>query len=1847
MKPEDENFDNIGEDAYIQTINQINIISNKCIINSSNDGGIKIGVNQKDYDLYISQLKNKNPKELFQMPMDTYAHGIVSGEGDSDDIPTTNSSSSKNDSNNNKNNNDNRDKGDEMNGIDPPLRKIKKNVDNKITDLECYNNACGSDGEYNDLCNKTTNNIKNNIKLNVDFLIKCNDSNDTTISASTSCTNTKLLRQSSDLNNLNTENYIFSNTDDNKIGSNTSKIKEICNENYIYDKEENLISNSVNNGNIDNTSKGSSAVLFSRHSKLNYNYEPSENTKCIIYDNNIDNHTNCKIDKEYNNISMNNFSNNLKKSKNNINTAINNGIINYDLNEKNKNPKIVHENTYDLLNNTELANKLNKFCNKIQKKKITKDYNFVDHQTNNIINIEHDINEEETEVIQKNGIQSMLMHIKNINNLSSDNLTQTKDQHLEQADTNCLNSNNDLSDHDEKKKNKRKRINDNLALNNIKKQINSINSYKNYIYNNETVDDPNHQQMIAQAFFNKNEMGKINSEHIVNDPIDLLNSEQTNKKNGVKSENVISENYNKNVVTNNVLPQIVRSPIYQKSRKTDKIENDSDIYEKESEHDNNSVDDCKAVISGIKNEINVSDDVRTNNVSADEPAASIDNDITTYPPPNITNEVYSKRPQRNAAKKCINLWSEELKKKSEKMYGLQDKSKNGGVDSKREEKLLKKKEKEREKKEGIYLNKTDCENNEEGMDEDKEDKQKKKNKKNKKYNKNENITEIEQGNEEIPILFNRNMDEREMFKYLDILRHLPSKKGGAQYKLHKAILTEEMVKRAKKFPLVQGVYFDRYQQRWSVNWNEDGKRVAKYFPIKLFGFDYARRLAIYCKNYQKIPEEALIFEQAYRAKQQNNKSKSENRDNSKTGEIENNGENSKGDTIKKNNKRNLKKRNILIKQNSEDETLNSSNVTKKRNLTNQNDKNNDTHFIQSNGKIWENLENIQDISKKLMNNENGYSSDNNSEARKYNPFFDNNNNLLSDSISGSIRSNSHSEELVAGNILNNLQRHDNIDIFKINKMYSASANTIKKNDLQNSINGEAQLLNLLKNKHLNSESNVDLDNNKKLNLFEWDNDANYQANVLDELDKIGIEKISKKKKKNISHKVQNELYHLENINLLNGIDKENINTIQKANQLASKNNLITKLNTINHDIEDERSEEKTNKIKKSLKKNITCTSTGTSSLKSSASCISSASSCYKNLEQLSSNNVYPDFKENHIAHNNNDNLANEKESQVSNKWIGKYEAPNISGNSKTAAIRKESFSSSTGANENRFLKSEDGRIMKPIVNQSKEQTSIDSNDKNIFQRILNQGYDKNIENIETYRNKIDDIKNINKYKDIINNLGGFQNIDKALNINDSNNVHNSTENMNKENDENGDDINSRIVGVHYDRKQYRWKATWYTSNGRRCAKYYPIKQYGYLEAKKMAIECRKAYNLYKKLKKNPENNTDTNDIEDIDFETTIFPKEYYISLFENDEKKDGYYLDSKKGKKIKSKKESVTTPVPSNSLRNNSANRNNIGLSFPNSNNDYYYLGDNSVNNNCNDVNSTNTVNRNYCNNVLNFLDNAKQKKHCNDALKKIGSMKSGEYSNLSEHVDNVGSLHKSNTLLTDFNEYNINKKKIENNIDKVKYFPIDSKTNGNNLFRNIAEISNYNKLKKLNSQNLGYTYDKGSDSICHSTFKNGIDEEEKEENKEGGINENNLNNSTKYPSPSLLSLYYLSENILKFQKGTIKYILQDLRDNCLSNLAYDLQNITFQEYYMAIHYLNRYVNDSTCYDDIFFLLKVLAQNLEIKKIPSLYNEEKQKELLNSLTVITKKLKNNYSYYAHNTFKNTNELDKFSSLIFQ
>ena len=44
--------------------------------------------------------------------------------------------------------------------------------------------------------------------------------------------------------------------------------------------------------------------------------------------------------------------------------------------------------------------------------------------------------------------------------------------------------------------------------------------------------------------------------------------------------------------------------------------------------------------------------------------------------------------------------------------------------------------------------------------------------------------------------------------------------------------------------------------RWSVNWNEGGRRIAKYFPVKLFGFHLAHELAVKCRIARKVPTES-------------------------------------------------------------------------------------------------------------------------------------------------------------------------------------------------------------------------------------------------------------------------------------------------------------------------------------------------------------------------------------------------------------------------------------------------------------------------------------------------------------------------------------------------------------------------------------------------------------------------------------------------------------------------------------------------------------------------------------------------------------------------------------------------------------------------------------------------------------------------------------------------------------------------------------------------------------------------------------------------------------------------------
>ncbi|KYN93457.1 transcription factor with AP2 domain(s), partial [Plasmodium reichenowi] len=217
----------------------------------------------------------------------------------------------------------------------------------------------------------------------------------------------------------------------------------------------------------------------------------------------------------------------------------------------------------------------------------------------------------------------------------------------------------------------------------------------------------------------------------------------------------------------------------------------------------------------------------------------------------------------------------------------------------------------------------------------------------------------------------------------------------------------------------------------------------------------------------------------------------------------------------------------------------------------------------------------------------------------------------------------------------------------------------------------------------------------------------------------------------------------------------------------------------------------------------------------------------------------------------------------------------------------------------------------------------------------------------------------------------------------------------------------------------------------------------------------------------------------------------------------------------------------------------------------------------------------------------------------------------INREMNNNTNINNNNNICNMDNNNNICNMNNNNNICNM---------NNNN---NMCNMNNNNNMCNMNNNN----------NICNMNNNNNICDM--------NINHNCCQkNSSLCTSPaSLLSLYYLSEHILQFQKGTIKYILQDLRDNCLSNLAYELQNITFQEYYMAIHYLNRYIDESKCYDDIFFLLKVLAKNIEIKKIPSAYNEEQQKEFLNSLTIISKQIKHKRSHEISSNNMNNHSVD--------
>ncbi|ETW38142.1 hypothetical protein PFTANZ_01154, partial [Plasmodium falciparum Tanzania (2000708)] len=59
---------NTGEEDIdiLNNMSNLNLINENSSMVNSNGGGIKIGINKKDYDLYISQLKDKNINPLIR-----------------------------------------------------------------------------------------------------------------------------------------------------------------------------------------------------------------------------------------------------------------------------------------------------------------------------------------------------------------------------------------------------------------------------------------------------------------------------------------------------------------------------------------------------------------------------------------------------------------------------------------------------------------------------------------------------------------------------------------------------------------------------------------------------------------------------------------------------------------------------------------------------------------------------------------------------------------------------------------------------------------------------------------------------------------------------------------------------------------------------------------------------------------------------------------------------------------------------------------------------------------------------------------------------------------------------------------------------------------------------------------------------------------------------------------------------------------------------------------------------------------------------------------------------------------------------------------------------------------------------------------------------------------------------------------------------------------------------------------------------------------------------------------------------------------------------------------------------
>ncbi|KAL8428045.1 hypothetical protein Efla_006951 [Eimeria flavescens] len=73
--------------------------------------------------------------------------------------------------------------------------------------------------------------------------------------------------------------------------------------------------------------------------------------------------------------------------------------------------------------------------------------------------------------------------------------------------------------------------------------------------------------------------------------------------------------------------------------------------------------------------------------------------------------------------------------------------------------------------------------------------------------------------------------------------------SARQKRAYSAALTEESEsEKLRKLPKVTGVRYQAQRNRFVAEWYDQGKTRMAYFPVKVYGFDEARRLAIECRE---------------------------------------------------------------------------------------------------------------------------------------------------------------------------------------------------------------------------------------------------------------------------------------------------------------------------------------------------------------------------------------------------------------------------------------------------------------------------------------------------------------------------------------------------------------------------------------------------------------------------------------------------------------------------------------------------------------------------------------------------------------------------------------------------------------------------------------------------------------------------------------------------------------------------------------------------------------------------------------------------------------------------------------